>query len=98
VQDSDNYVITATSGKQINLFEISGEHRNYVRGGFNKFSYGLFLLGGRFDTYEPFISLIFNFFSSHCEPRIIETTDTTLLDTGAHLYFNFHHAFYMFQA
>jgi hypothetical protein len=32
---------------------------------------GPFLLGARFDTYEPFISLIFQFFSGRVKPRIL---------------------------
>jgi hypothetical protein len=32
--------------------------------------YGPFSLGGRFETYELFISLIFKFFSGHGKPRI----------------------------
>jgi hypothetical protein len=42
---------------------------------------GSFSLGARFNTYEPFISLIFLiFFSSHCQP------DTESMDTGVCLY------------
>jgi hypothetical protein len=33
--------------------------------------YGLFSLGGRFKTYEPFVSLIFQFCSGRGEPRIL---------------------------
>jgi hypothetical protein len=33
--------------------------------------YGQFSLGGLFETYEPFISLLFNFFSGRCERRIL---------------------------
>jgi hypothetical protein len=33
--------------------------------------YGPFLLGLRFETYEPFISLIFNFVSGRGKPRIL---------------------------
>jgi hypothetical protein len=33
--------------------------------------YGLFSLCGRIETYEPFISLIFQFFSGRGEPRIL---------------------------
>jgi hypothetical protein len=43
-------------------------------------------LGARFETYEPFISLIFQFFSGCGKPRIIETADTQSVDTGARLY------------
>jgi hypothetical protein len=43
--------------------------------------YGPFSLGGRFETYEPFIYLIFNFFSGRGKPRI-----TLSVGTGAHLY------------
>jgi hypothetical protein len=44
--------------------------------------YGLFSLGVRFETYEPLISLIFQFsFLGRSELWITETTDT-----GARLY------------
>jgi hypothetical protein len=33
------------------------------------------LLGGSFETYENFISLIFQFFSGRGEPQITETAD-----------------------
>jgi hypothetical protein len=33
--------------------------------------YSPFSLGARFETYELFISLIFQFFSGHGEPRIL---------------------------
>jgi len=39
-----------------------------------------FLLGTRFETYEPFISLILNFFSGSSQPWITETTDTESAD------------------
>jgi hypothetical protein len=49
--------------------------------------YGLFPLGGHFKTYEPFISLIFQFFfSGRGELQITETVDIELVDTGACLY------------
>jgi hypothetical protein len=48
--------------------------------------YGPFLLGARFETYEPFISLILKFFSGRGKPRINETVDTESADKGAHLY------------
>jgi hypothetical protein len=48
--------------------------------------YGPFSLSGRFETYEPFISLIFQFFSGRGEMRIIETADTESADMGARLY------------
>jgi hypothetical protein len=38
--------------------------------------YGLVSLGGRFETYEPFISLILQFCSGRGEQRITETVDT----------------------
>jgi hypothetical protein len=45
------------------------------------------LLGGHFETYEPFISLILQFFfSGHGELRITETTGTESADKGARLY------------
>jgi hypothetical protein len=44
--------------------------------------YGPFSLGVRFETYELFISLILNFFSSRGEPRITETVDIESVDTG----------------
>jgi hypothetical protein len=49
-------------------------------------TYGLFLLGVHFETYELFISLIFKFFSGHGKPRITKTTDTESADMGALLY------------
>jgi hypothetical protein len=45
--------------------------------------YGPFSLGGRFETYEPFISLISKFLGG---PRLTETADTKPADTGAQLY------------
>jgi hypothetical protein len=48
--------------------------------------YSPFSLGGRFETYEPFISLIFQFFSGRGEPQITETVGTESVDTGAQLY------------
>jgi hypothetical protein len=39
-------------------------------------------LGGPFETYEPFISLIFQLSSGRGEPRITETADSESLDTG----------------
>jgi hypothetical protein len=39
-----------------------------------------------FETYEPFISLIFIFFTGHGELQITETADNGLADTRAHLY------------
>jgi hypothetical protein len=42
--------------------------------------YGPFSLGARFETYEPFISLIFKFFLGRCEPRITETADSESAD------------------
>jgi hypothetical protein len=44
--------------------------------------YGLFLLGGHVETYEPFISLIFQCFLGRGEPQITETTDTDSADNG----------------
>jgi hypothetical protein len=44
--------------------------------------YGPFSLGARFETYEPYISLIFKFLGGRSKPQIIET-----VDTGAQLYF-----------
>jgi hypothetical protein len=44
---------------------------------------GLFLLGARFEIYEPFISLIFKFFLGHGKPQITETTDTESADMRA---------------
>jgi hypothetical protein len=43
-----------------------------------------------FETYEPFISLIFQFFSGHGELWKTETVDTESVDTGARLYFCTH--------
>jgi hypothetical protein len=45
--------------------------------------YSPFLLGACFETYEPFISLIFQFFLGHGELRMTETMDTESEDTGA---------------
>jgi len=40
------------------------------------------LLGARFGSYEPFVSLIFPiFFSGRGKPRITETADTVSADT-----------------
>jgi hypothetical protein len=39
-----------------------------------------------FETYEPFISLIFQIFSGHCKTQIIETVDTESTDTGVCVY------------
>jgi hypothetical protein len=45
--------------------------------------YGPFSLGAHFETYEPFISLIFQFlFSGHGELWITETVDIESADTG----------------
>jgi hypothetical protein len=46
--------------------------------------YDPFSLGVRFETYVPFISLILNFFSGRGKPRITETADIELVNTGAH--------------
>jgi hypothetical protein len=46
---------------------------------------GPFSLGGRFETYEPFIYLIIRFFSGRDKPRLNETADTELVGTGARL-------------
>jgi hypothetical protein len=46
--------------------------------------YGPFSLGARFETYEPFIALIFKFFSGRGKPRITES-----VDTEARLYFQY---------
>jgi hypothetical protein len=46
----------------------------------------MFSLGTRFETYEPFISVIFQkFFMGRRHPRITETTDTESADTAVHL-------------
>jgi hypothetical protein len=50
--------------------------------------YGPFSLGARYDTYEPFISSIFKFFSGRGKPQIVETTDTESVDMGARLYYD----------
>jgi hypothetical protein len=36
-----------------------------------------------FETYDLFISLIFQFFSGRGKPQITETSDTESVDTGA---------------
>jgi hypothetical protein len=48
--------------------------------------YGLFSLGWHFETYELFMSLIFQFLGGHGEMWVTETTDTESADTGALLY------------
>jgi hypothetical protein len=45
-----------------------------------------FLAWRRFETYEPFIYLIFNIFSGRGKSRIRESADTESVDTGASLY------------
>jgi hypothetical protein len=58
-----------------------------VLGAFGLLDFSPLSFGGRFVTYEPFISLIFQlFFSGRGEPRITETADTESVDTGARLY------------
>jgi hypothetical protein len=42
----------------------------------------------RFETYKPFISLIFQLLSGHSEQQITKTTDSESADMGAHLYNN----------
>jgi hypothetical protein len=49
--------------------------------------YGPFSFGARFETYEPVISLIFQFFSGRGKPRVTESADTESVDTGARQYF-----------
>jgi hypothetical protein len=49
-------------------------------------SYGPFSLDAHFETYEPFIHLITEFFLGRGKPRINETGDTLSVDTGARLY------------
>jgi hypothetical protein len=44
--------------------------------------YGPFSRGGRFETYEEFIYLLFQFFSGRGKPWITETVDTEKVDTG----------------
>jgi hypothetical protein len=48
--------------------------------------YSPFSLGRHFETYKPFISLHFQFFSGRGEPQITETLDTESADTGSQLY------------
>jgi hypothetical protein len=48
--------------------------------------YSPFSLGVRFETYEPFISLIFKLFSGHSKPQITETVDIESAGTEARLY------------
>jgi hypothetical protein len=45
--------------------------------------HGLFLLDTHFETYKPFTSLIFQFFSGWGKLKIIETVDTESMDMGA---------------
>jgi hypothetical protein len=54
--------------------------------------YSPFSLGTCVETYEPFISLIFQFFCGRGKPRITEITDTESADTGARLYLLFFHS------
>jgi hypothetical protein len=54
--------------------------------------YSPFSFGARFVTYEPFITLIFNFCSGRGKSRITATADTGTadadsIDTGARLFF-----------
>jgi hypothetical protein len=51
-------------------------------GCWNSPCYGPFSLGAHFETYEPLISLIFNFFSDHSKLRITEIADTESADIG----------------
>jgi hypothetical protein len=48
--------------------------------------YGPFSLGGRFETYEPFISVIFRFFPGCGEPWVTETARTESTDMGTQLH------------
>jgi hypothetical protein len=49
--------------------------------------HGPFSLGAPFETYDPFIYLIFQiFFSGAGQPRINETADTESADAAVHLY------------
>jgi hypothetical protein len=48
--------------------------------------YGPFSLGVHFETYETFISLIFQFFLGCGKMRITETMDTKSVDMGTRLY------------
>jgi hypothetical protein len=48
--------------------------------------YGPFSLGGLFESYQPFISLIFNFFSSRVFSRLNETADYEPVCTAAILW------------
>jgi hypothetical protein len=45
--------------------------------------YSLFSLGKRLETYELFISLIFQFFSGHRKLWLTETVDNVSVDTAA---------------
>jgi hypothetical protein len=45
-----------------------------------------------FETYEPFISFIFKFFSGRGKSWITETADTESVDIGAHLYIHIYYA------
>jgi hypothetical protein len=55
-------------------------------GAFGLLDFSPFSLGGRFENYEPFIALIFQFFSGRGESLVTETADTESMDTGARLY------------
>jgi hypothetical protein len=48
--------------------------------------YGPYSLGACFETFKPFNSFIFNFFSGRGKQQITEAADTESEDTGAQLY------------
>jgi hypothetical protein len=53
------------------------------------------LLGAHFETYEPFITLILNFFSGCGKLQIAETTNTDSAHKGARLYHKNHNTQYI---
>jgi hypothetical protein len=55
-------------------------------GGWNSPCSGLFSLGVRFESYEPFISLIFQIILGRGKPWITETSDAESADSGVRLY------------
>jgi hypothetical protein len=47
---------------------------------------GPFSLGARFETYEPFIPLIFQIFSGRRKLQITETADSEFVDMGVRMH------------
>jgi hypothetical protein len=77
--------------RQVLRVSVYGNKGRWIKywarlGSWNSPCYGFFSLGGSFETYEPIISLFFQYFLGRGEPRITETADTESVDTGARLY------------